>query len=88
MHITLRQAAAYLDVPESRVRQWIANRGLPAHRVDERLHCNALELWQWAVEHGVPVSAELLDQARREPERVAPLSEMLAAAPAAPERSR
>src|SRR5262249_49383343 len=62
MHITLRQAAAYLDVPEATVRRWIANRGLPAHTINERLHCNAIELWQWAVEHGIPVSQQLFEQ--------------------------
>jgi len=78
MHITLRQAAAYLDVPEATVRRWIAGRGLPAHRINERLHCNAIELWQWAVEQGIPVSKDLLEQARREPEEAAPLAALLA----------
>src|ERR1035437_7304747 len=38
MHLTLRQAASYLDVPEPTIRRWIATRGLPAHRINERLH--------------------------------------------------
>ncbi len=78
MHLTLRQAARYLDVPEATVRRWIATRGLPAHRVNERLHCNAVELWEWAIENGIPVSRGLLEQARGTPERVAPLSALLA----------
>ena len=49
MHLTIRQAASYLGVPERTVRRWIANRGLPAHRVNEQFHCNAIELWEWAV---------------------------------------
>lgn len=77
MHITLRQAASYLDVPERTVRRWITHRGLPAHRVNERYHCNAIELWEWAVEQGIPVSRKLLDQARRSSEDVPPLSELL-----------
>src|ERR1700730_4098021 len=78
MHITLRQAAAYLDVPEATVRRWFTSRGLPAHTINERLHCNAIELWQWAVEHGIPVSQDLLEQARREPDEVPPLGALLA----------
>jgi nitrogen PTS system EIIA component len=78
MHITLRQAAAYLEVPEATVRRWITSRGLPAHTINERLHCNAIELWQWAVEHGIPVSQDLLEQARREPDEVPPLAALLA----------
>src|SRR5260370_41310215 len=79
MHVTLRQAAAYLEVPESTVRRWIASRGLPAHTINERLHCNAIELWQWAVEQGFPVSRHLLDQARREADEAPPLAALLAA---------
>jgi PTS system nitrogen regulatory IIA component len=79
MQLTLRQAASYLNVPEAQVRRWISNSDLPVHRVNERLHCNALELWEWAVEHGVPVSERLLEQARRVPDKVAPISALLAA---------
>jgi len=79
MNLTVRQAASYLNVPDSTVRRWIATRGLPAHRVNEQLHCNAIELWEWAVEQGIPISPTLLDQARREPEGVPQLSALLAA---------
>ena len=79
MQLTVHQAASYLGVNESTVRRWITVRGLPAHRVDERLHLNAIELWEWATEHGIPVSRRLLDQARRRPDEVAPLSELLSA---------
>ena len=78
MQLTLRQAASYLDVPETTVRRWVTARGLPAHRVNERLYCNAIELWEWAVEHGVPVSKRLLEQARRAPDEVPPLSALIA----------
>ncbi|MBX6364796.1 MAG: PTS sugar transporter subunit IIA [Gemmatimonadetes bacterium] len=79
MQLTLREAASYLNVPESTVRRWVSTRGLPAHRVNERLHCNAIELWEWALENGIPVSRSLLEQAQRVPEEVPPLSQLLAA---------
>jgi nitrogen PTS system EIIA component len=79
MNLTVRQAAAYLHVDESTVRQWVTKRGLPAHRVNEGLRLNALELWEWATEQGVPVSRSLLDQARKSPEAIPPLSTLLAA---------
>jgi len=66
MRLTVREAASYLHVDEATVRSWIKKRGLPAHRMDERLHLNAVELWQWATEQGIPVSRRLLDHARRE----------------------
>jgi PTS system nitrogen regulatory IIA component len=77
MHLTIRQAASYLGVPERTVRRWIASRGLPAHRVNERFHCNAIELWEWAVEQGIPVSGTLLEQARHTSAKVPPLSALL-----------
>ncbi len=78
MHLTLRQAASYLNVTERTVRKWITTRGLPAHLINERLHCNAIELWEWAVENGIAVSKGLLEQARGAPDEIPPLSQLLA----------
>jgi PTS system nitrogen regulatory IIA component len=78
MQLTLRQAASHLNVSERTVRRWITTRGLPAHLINERLHCNAIELWEWAVENGIPVSRGLLEQARGAPETIPPLSRLLA----------
>jgi PTS system nitrogen regulatory IIA component len=77
MQLTVRQAATYFGVDEGTVRQWIASRGLPVHRINERQLLNAIEVWEWAVEQGIPVSRTLLDQARRTPEKVPPLAQLL-----------
>jgi PTS system nitrogen regulatory IIA component len=77
MQLTVREAAHYLHVSEATVRQWIRQRGLPAHRVDERLHLNAIEVWEWATEHGVPASRHLLQEARKGREDVPPLAEQM-----------
>lgn len=77
MQISPRQAAAYLGVPESTLQAWIRDRGLPVHRVNERVHLNAIEVWEWAVANGVPASRGLLEEARRSPEEVPSLSELL-----------
>jgi nitrogen PTS system EIIA component len=79
MQLTLRQAAKYLGVSESTARRWIGERGLPVHEVSERLYLNAVELWEWAVEHGVAVSRSLLEHARRAPDTVPPMSQLLRA---------
>jgi len=79
MRLTLRQAASYLEVDEGTLRGWIKKRGLPAHRVDERLYLNAVELWQWATENGIAVSRSLLDDARQAPDEVPALSTLLVA---------
>jgi PTS system nitrogen regulatory IIA component len=77
MQLTVRQAAAYFGVDDQTVRRWIAERELPVHRANERLHLNAIEVWEWAVEHGVAVSRRLLDDARRAPDQAPPLSDLL-----------
>ena len=79
MQLTLRQATEYLEVDEATLRRWIKRRGLPVHVVNERMHLNAIELWEWATENGVPVSKRLLEQERKAPEAVPPLSAMLEA---------
>jgi PTS system nitrogen regulatory IIA component len=77
MQLTVRQAAAYFGVDDQTVRKWIADRDLPVHPANERLHLNAIEVWEWAIARGVPVSRRLLDDARRKPEHAPPLSELL-----------
>lgn len=79
MQISVREAAGYLGVSEATVRQWIRHRGLPAHQMNERLHLNAIEVWEWAVEHGVPASRSLLEQARGDRQDVPPLTDLLEA---------
>ena len=77
MQLTLREAASYLNETERTVRRWITTRGLPARRVNERLLCNAIELWEWAIENGIPVSKNLLNRARSAREEVPLLSSLL-----------
>ncbi|HEU4997267.1 MAG TPA: PTS sugar transporter subunit IIA [Gemmatimonadaceae bacterium] len=77
MQLNLRQAAGYLGVNDMTVRRWIGQRGLPAHSVDEQLYFNPIELWEWAVEAGVPVSRALLEDARRADDEVPALSALL-----------
>jgi PTS system nitrogen regulatory IIA component len=79
MQLTVRQATRYLGVGEDTIHRWIKERGLPAHRVNERLHLNAIELWEWATENGVTVSRDLLDRERERPESAPTLAAMLEA---------
>ena len=79
MQLTLREASSYFGVPESTFRRWIEQRDLPIHRAHERVYLNAIELWEWAVEHQVPVSRSLLDRARQTPDDFPPLSTLLRA---------
>lgn len=77
MQLTVRQAASYLGVTEAVLRQWISTRDVPVHRAHEREFLNAVELWEWAVERGIPVSRSLLERARRAPDAFPALSVQL-----------
>ncbi|MGH7693900.1 MAG: PTS sugar transporter subunit IIA [Gemmatimonadaceae bacterium] len=79
MQLTVREAAAYLGVSEAIARRWIVERELPVHQVNERMYLNAVELWEWAVEHGVHVSRRLLEHARRAPDSAPSISDLLRA---------
>lgn len=79
MRLTMREAAAFLGVSETTTEKWVDARGLPAHRVDERWYVNPVELWEWAVEQGLPVSRALLDDAARSRDELPPISELLRA---------
>lgn len=77
MQLTIREAASYFGVNEQTIRRWISQKAMPAHEVYERIYLNPLELWEWAVEQGIPVSRGLLEKARRSPEEVPPLADLL-----------
>jgi PTS system nitrogen regulatory IIA component len=79
MQLTIRETASYFGVNEQTIRRWISQRGMPAHEVYERIYLNPLELWEWAVENAIPVSRGLLEKARRTPEELPPLTELLRA---------
>lgn len=77
MQLSIRDTSRHLGVDETTVRRWIAQRSLPVHHAHEQLYVNAVELWEWAIENGVPVSRRLLDQARGSPDSVPPLHDLL-----------
>ena len=79
MRLSFAEAVGYLGVSERTARRWIRERGLPVHRADERLFVHPVELWEWAMEHRVPVPPELLERARHGSESAAPVSRLLEA---------
>jgi len=79
MRLTMREAASFLGVNESTTERWVDERGLPAHRWDERWYVNPVELWEWAVEQGLPVSRALLEDAESERGESPAVSDLLRA---------
>ena len=59
MQLTARDVAQLLAVSEKTVYRWVAQRKLPAYRVNEQLRFNRAELLEWASVNKARVSPEL-----------------------------
>ena len=62
MQLTVRDAARLLGVTEQVLERWIRRGELPAQLVDDRYRLNRIELLEWAAQHKIPVSAEILEE--------------------------
>lgn len=76
MRVTVREAAALLDSPESKVYAWIESGDLPAHRINDQYRINRSELLEWATERNIPVAPALFHDAE-EDERIPSVAESL-----------
>jgi nitrogen PTS system EIIA component len=64
MNITVRDAAAALNVSEKTIYRWIRKELVPAYRVNEQYRLNRAELLEWATRRNMAVSPDIF----REPE--------------------
>jgi PTS system nitrogen regulatory IIA component len=62
MQLTARDAARILGVSEDTLHRWVRRGELPAEQVNEQYRFNRVELLEWAAQHRVPVSAEILEE--------------------------
>jgi PTS system nitrogen regulatory IIA component len=61
MQLDLKDAAGIFDVPEKTIHRWIKQKGLPAYELDEQFRFNRAELLEWATEHKITVSSEIMN---------------------------
>ena len=64
--LTVRDAAALLNVSEKSVYRWIKQGVLPAYQVDDQYRINRTELLEWATERKLHVSPEIFSEPERE----------------------
>ena len=76
MRLTVREAAALLKAPETKVYAWIESGELPAQRIDDQYRINRSELLEWATERSLPVAPALFHEAE-EDERIPSAAESL-----------
>ncbi|MBU1163318.1 MAG: helix-turn-helix domain-containing protein, partial [Proteobacteria bacterium] len=63
MKLVVRDVSALLNVSEKTVYQWIANRNLPAHRINDQYRFNRIELLDWALANRLPLAPDILGKA-------------------------
>jgi nitrogen PTS system EIIA component len=59
MFLKVTDLAAAVGVDEKTVLKWIKNRGLPAHRHDDRYQVNRVDLLEWATNNGITIPPDI-----------------------------
>ena len=67
MQLSVSDAAANLDVSEDTVYGWIRSGEIPFTKLNEQYRINAVDLLEWAVARGYPVSPEILQRPHGDP---------------------
>jgi nitrogen PTS system EIIA component len=62
MQLDVKDAAGIFNVPEKTIYRWIKQKNLPSCELDERYRFNRAELLEWATEHKIDVSAEIMNE--------------------------
>jgi PTS system nitrogen regulatory IIA component len=62
LQLTVRDAARLLQVSEKTVYRWVADRGLPAHRVGDQYRFHRAELLEWVIANRVNASPHLIEE--------------------------
>jgi len=67
MKLTVREAAAVLNVPETKVYRWIDNEEIPFVMIRHHPMFHRLELLEWALEMELPVHVDLYEDDAHQP---------------------
>lgn len=79
MQLTVRDAARLLQVSEKTVYRWVADRGLPAHRVGDQYRFHRAELLEWVIANRVNASPHLIEEPEASAAALPQLSDALEA---------
>jgi nitrogen PTS system EIIA component len=76
MFLKVTDLAAAIGVDEKTVLNWIKNRGLPAHKQDDRYRINRVDLLEWATAQGISIPPDIF-AAENESDHFSSVSEAL-----------
>ena len=69
MQLSVKDAAALLNVSDETVYKWVRQEEIPSHTVNEDIRFNRADLLEWATSRNIPVSPDLFEA--KEPGKVA-----------------
>lgn len=69
MQLSVKDAAALLNVPDETVYRWVRQSEIPSHTINEQIRFNRSELLEWATARNIQVSPDLFKEA--EPGKIA-----------------
>jgi PTS system nitrogen regulatory IIA component len=67
MQLSVKDAAAILNVSEKTIYRWIKQEAIPAYRINEQYRFNRAELLEWATARRIAVSAEIFGEGEATP---------------------
>jgi PTS system nitrogen regulatory IIA component len=69
MFLKVTDLVAAIGVDEKTVLSWIKNKGLPAHKLDDRYQVNRVDLLEWATNHGITIPPDIFATSDENPDR-------------------
>ncbi len=79
MQLSVKDAAAILNVSEKTIYRWIKQEAIPAYRINEQYRFNRAELLEWATSRRIQVSPEIFTEGDRNALPLPSLAEALKA---------
>lgn len=69
MFLKITNLATATGVDEKTVLDWIKNKGLPAHKQDDRYQINRVDLLEWATNNGITIPPDIFTASDENPDR-------------------
>jgi PTS system nitrogen regulatory IIA component len=79
MQLSVKDAAALLNVPDETVYRWVRQSEIPSHTINEQIRFNRSELLEWATARNIQVSPDLFNESEPGKTALPSLSEALKA---------
>ena len=77
MQVSVREAAAILNVSDETIYKWVKDEEIPSHTMNDQVRFNRAELLEWATAHNIQVSPDLFTGDQPNKSKLPTISEAL-----------